>query len=508
MLNKNISKNFLSFIMATIITINLCGCSSKKDRDKIYAKFIEVMATIDPDYSHPELYKSSEDIADIVRVASTTKECHNLDASYSDLENIIIENSLKYSDEQSLIFIDYDYLYSAKGKDIDHDMVMRLSLRKALNNIFKNNSNPEEDICRLKNLVILKGNLNTGDETSVSELSFAAYVGDDTIIVDYEALEKGYQELKNNELSFIDYVALNLEHELNHARAVICDCRKNAGQEYETFNYNQTLMSITEANAESQLYGNDLDMLQKNRDLFVYQAERCQEALTLLLAAFKENRNIDDYYNALNSSNLEELYKFFGLEDTNDYEMFYYVTSTMDAIMERNGAGYFLNSQGYNTCNKREAVLGYTYKLNIFKTSLSDIVNYQNSHGDLSLEEIMFLYNLIKVYITSGTVEKVGTKQVYMVYDEEFLSYFMEIESAFYEYIATYFGVNSEKINQASSKSAFYTDALLSSGSKLTANLENKFPLIKFIYATIPINIEGLDEYSEDVNMILARNKD
>jgi len=505
MLSRN-GKKILSFVMAMVFTLNLCGCGKKKDKKELYEDFLRAVNAINPEYNHPELMLSSEDIDKILEVASSTKECRSTDTDYSKLADTIIENSIAYSSEDNLIFVNYNTNYSSEY--IDRDIVMRLALKKALTNIFENNYDIEEDICRLKNLVILKGNLNTGDETSVSELSFAAYVGDDTIIVDYEALEKGYHELKNNELSFMDYVALNLEHELNHARAVICDCRKNAGQEYETFNYNQTLMSITEANAESQLYGNDLDMLQKNRNLFVYQAERCQEALTLLLAAFKENRNIDDYYNALNSSNLEELYKFFGLKDTNDYEMFYYVTSTMDAIMERNGAGYFLNSQGYNTCNKREAVLGYTYKLNIFKTSLSDIVNYQNSHGDLSLEEIMFLYNLIKVYITSGTVEKVGTKQVYMVYDEEFLSYFMEIESAFYEYIATYFGVNSEKINQASSKSASYTDALLSPGSKLTANLENKFPLIKFIYATIPINIEGLDEYSEDANMILARNKD
>lgn len=510
MANRNKSKSFLSIAIAIVITLNLCGCGNKKDKDKIYAKFLEVIETIDPNYEHPELYLGSDEIDEILRVTKTTKECSNRNSDYSNLENLIIENSLKYSNEDNFIFIDYNCPQSNKNEDIDRDIVLRVSLRKALDKIFKNNANSSEDICRLKNLVIFSGSLQDENDLLSNELSFAAYIGDDTVIVDYDALLIGYEKIKaeGSKLTFIDFVALNLEHELNHARAVICDCRKDAGQEYETFNYKQTLMSAAESSAESQLYSDNIDMFRNNREAFVYQAERYQEALLLFLVAFKENKNISDYYQALNSSNLEGLYEFFGLEDKKDCTMFYHITETMDAIVERNGVGYFLSSNNYDTCNKREEVLGYTYKLEIFKESLGDLVNYQNSQGDLSLEEIMFLYNLVKTYITSGTVEKVGSENVYLVFDEEFLSYFIPLEEAFYEYIMAYFGVDKEEIAKASDKSIIYAKELLEGNSKLTRDLETRFPLIRFIYSTLPISVSNLDDYSNDAKMILARNKD
>lgn len=72
--NRDKSK---SFAIAIVITLNLCGCGNKKEKDKIYARFLEVIGTIDPNYEHPELYLSSDEIDEILRVAKTTKEYSN-----------------------------------------------------------------------------------------------------------------------------------------------------------------------------------------------------------------------------------------------------------------------------------------------------------------------------------------------------------------------------------------------------------------------------------------------
>ena len=506
MLSRN-GKKILSFVMAMVSTLNLCGCGKKKDKKELYEDFLRAVNAINPEYNHPELMLSSEDIDKILEVASSTKECRSTDTDYSKLADTIIENSIAYSSEDNLIFVNYNTNYSSEY--IDRDIVMRLALKKALTNIFENNYDIEEDICRLKNLVIFSGKLQDNYDNSVDGLTFATYIGDDTIIVDYDACLKGYEKLiaSGSNLTFLDFVTLILEHELNHARSVICDCRKNAHQKYETFNYNQTLMSVTEASAESQLYANDLDFYKDNHETFVYPAERYQELLLLLLVAFKENKNINDYYNALNNSNLDELYEFFDLTDKEDYEFFYQITRITDAIAERNSVGYFLSNNGYVTCTQREEVLGYTYKLNIFKIVLKDIADYQNANGDLSLEEIMFLYNLVKSYVTSGTVELVGSNSLYVVYDEEFLSYFMPLEESFYQYIKSYFNVDKKSIEAASEKSVSYAKDLFNGGN-LIKNLENKFPIIKFIYTSLPVSVKGLEEYSNDAKMVLARNKD
>ncbi len=504
-------KNFLALLVALTIPLNLTGCGDKKDKEKAYNDFVKTMATVMPLYKFPDLNLSDEELNSILEVAETTKECKSTDVDYTNLHLMIIKNSILYSMAENRIFVDYNDLSKYDETEIERDKLMRTALERALSDILTTSSDVNEDICHLKNLVVINENLQQGisrEDLNLETLSFAAYSPEDnTLIVDFEALEFGYRELKqrglDNGITFDFYITLNIKHELDHARAYICDCRKEAGQKYQSFNYKQTLMSITEASAESQLYGNDLEMLKNNRNLFVYGVERYQEALLLLLASFKDNRDISSYYGALNNTDLKGLYEFFGLNTKDDYRMFYDITRTMDSISGNNAVSYFLDSNGYTTCESKEDTLGYTYKINIFKTALNDLISYQNKYGDLSLEDLVFIYNFIKSYVVTGTYEAVGSECIYLVFDEEFLKDFLAIESCFYEYLETYFGISESKVSSIDIMS-YFEELKEGQGSQID-KLLGKFPLLQFIYTTIPLNIVGLKDYTNDAESILAR---
>lgn len=507
-------KRVMSLLLALTISINLCGCSSKGDKDKANSDFAKMIATIKPLYDIPDLYFTEEELSKILEVAETTKNCRSTNSDYSNLAHEIIKTSLLYSDDTNRVFIDDKDLPLYDNATIERDMIMRLSLKRAIIEMFDTSSNVPEDICRLKNLAVLNQNLQKeiNEENSIyTTLEFAMYnPNDNTLIVDYDALVRGYNELikdgNHNDLTFIDFIVLNIRHELDHARSYICDCRMEAGQEYDSISYKQTLMAIKEASAESQIYANDLDILKSNRDLFVYEAERYQEALLLLLAVFKENRDINGYYKAINDTDLKALYDYFGLFSKEQIESFYKIIKTMDGITTNNAIGYFLNSKGYLTSREKEKVLGYTYKLDILKSNLTDLVSYQMQKGDLSIEEIIFLYSFVKGYVVTGTFEEVGNETVYFVYDEDFLKDFLAMEESFYQFICTYYGVDISTIDSIIEKDipVYYNEFLVCKG-EFFERLRNRFPLIEFIFVSVPINFKSVKEYAEDAKEILAR---
>lgn len=443
-------ERIISIVLASAIFINLVGCAKNNKQienndSKLVTEITEVeenldeqalinlqsylakIAGIEVSYNYPEYYFTETDYQEYLKIVASKADCQNTELKEpSFISNAILSNSNINGDNE-------------RGKNIIYSLIL------AIIKINNDSRFTEEDICKLKDISI---------ETDILDSGIAAYFDEDkTIVIDYEKIKAEYEEL-DTQVTFKDYLCEIIQHELNHVRQFICDCRKNAGQINKTVSYlnNEDYPSfIIEGSAESQVYNKEVNgytLTDKDTFDFNYYFERGYQSTLLLMGLFKDDFSIDKYYAAINNSDLEALYEMFGVDTKEDFISFYNIIYAMDTLNARTTLCGDLYDLGYTTLGEMEDQVGSSYKVDLFKFVIKDLLN-KITKDELSLNESLILYNYVKANILHFTydVEYINGEYTYL-YDEKLINGIGDIDDIFYEFIRDYFKVSQEDINE------------------------------------------------------------
>ena len=279
-------------------------------------------------------------------------------------------------------------------------------------------------------------------------------------------------------------------------RTISCKDRIEDGQKNYTINVANNLDFAINA-ASSREDNSDLSFINQFSFDYIKMNDKRAESLLLLLAVFKENRNLEDYYNTIYNSDLPSFLEFFGVKSKEELETFYKIASSLnEATKIKNG--------DLSELLKSRNEIGYDYKVDILKISIKDLMNYLLNNQDLTLKEMLYLYNFIKSYVTYGTytdVEKLIEPEttIKYEYDTEYL------KDIYDKFIRQYYNVSLEDI-EAINKDGYYfsqIDYNSSFASELDIyKLTQKFSLLSVIrksYTTYYDDVKEFDNNNKKV---------
>ncbi len=382
-------------------------------------------------YNYENFYPK-ETMIDLIIEEQNQTVCKNKNNDLTELKKTIIENSLQ--DEKSL-FISLESRKKFNKEELERDKVARIALSIALENSFKCPSDQLEDICRMKTLKIL---IQTFDNKNV----LAKYdEKKNSISIDYDKIKKKFQNfyMNQNEKECILYLASNIEHELNHCREFKCSCRETENLSTNIASY-PVLKFLIEASAESGTYNFNPEIMQKtNSKDYSYYEHRKEEANLLFLVLFKENKTLDEYYNAVFNSDIHSLLDYFDIQTKEDAKTFFYIAYSVDAHLKENDLYFYLAEQFGNIYTEQEIKekIGYTYKLDIYKIALKNLIN-EMSKKNINLNETLYLHNFLKSYLLSDIYR----------YEPNFQTSFSQLDSYFNTYMKEYFNTTYENIKE------------------------------------------------------------
>ncbi len=130
-----------------------------------------------------------------------------------------------------------------------------------------------------------------------------------------------------SKISSANYLQKVLAHEINHVRQTTS---LNNNAYYSSLGESPTFAYLMEASAESQLIN------YANIESYAYEDKRKQENYLLLTACFKENKSLDQYYEAIFNTDFTAFYNFFNLQDIDDYQIFYNINYTFNNSIKSN----------------------------------------------------------------------------------------------------------------------------------------------------------------------------
>ena len=460
------SKKIFSMILALTIFFQLTSClaGNKKtsnntpligveESEEDLAAVLEEIEKLKTYYNYPYYYFSNSKYNSLVELVNSTAECENQDNyEINDIWEKILNNSNISTNSKEEV---YKNLAEA--------------LHQALNNCF-NNSNIGDDFCKLSNLKI---EIKSLEVRRVGEY----HNNQNLIYIDYHKIKSApYSE----EIGFLKYLTQVIEHELNHARQYICDCKENKQQNETAFYEHETgLFSfLLESSAESQVYSyEEIKEDKKNTFQYTYKDERRLQSLLLIMGLFKDDFTIDKYYNAINNSNLEELHKLFKLETKEDLETFYNIIYSMNTLTERTVLWGYLNLWNEDEQRIKEAV-GVDYLIDIFKVTIKDLIK-RISKDNLSLSESLIMYNYVKANIVSHNYEL--NSELKRFYDEELITGIGTIEDIFYAFISNYFNISKKVIYDFDPYLSGIVDDLANYYNYISNSNEKKFIIEDFI---------------------------
>lgn len=529
-----------ALVFSSVFPLVLTGCFSNEDiqsnsleersinteddssKEFDYASYFD---SIDVKYDNCQFYISDEEILDIVTAAKTKKECSFIfDGNISKLKEKIQNNSLQYvSNHSEYISIFFDYSSDGQLREIQDvctcafDMVVENLISYATNNL-------DEDICRMQTLSIVLGDTTKIENKTQSrfETGIIPAVTDEDenlIILDYPSIVEACQKELYSDA--VDAITLTLEHELNHCRQTACSCRMNASQQYQSIDYNSPFVSfLTEASAESELYNLEKvkDCEKKTTYDYAYILERESESLLWLLALFRENVTIFDYYNAIFDADLEKLYDYFDLETENDYLDFYCILYAIDSSYGRTSLLFDYYDKDVINGNENNAAIGYAYRNDIFNKVLSDMVEYTQSHSDFSWKENLTLFYIVKLIVLDQTyeLEKIGDDDYQYIFDADFSQHFWDSNLKYMEFLSDYYELDLNTIveeeqmiydNVVSYMESFCAGYAVSLDDDLSQSLISEFPLLQPILFSSYLSDNAYTEFIKENNFSYQKVK-
>ena len=481
---NKITKEIEDALLAEEIELSADCNITNEERKEI----IKLINNITNNYNWEEFYITYDEVCNIIEMSKYNTKC-NYEITYdsSKIVKKIEENSL-------------DYLkFSFKYENIFEQELLKKSnicfedvLKKVINDIIEKSTNDiKEDICVFQNLKIVSGNINRNNKDNITTL--AEYNSlTNVIIVDLDAIKN--MDSITGEINST-YLYRTLYHELSHARQNICKCREDKGQRIYNISYLYPYSSfMIESSAESVIYNQEL-----NEDLnikgeiyssYTYNLERTAEELFFTLALTNDfSKTVDDYYNAIFDSNVEALWKFCGAESKEEIYRLYKIIYAIDGRFDRNSLLFDTRKEMDNKDSVEH--IGYAYRVDLFKWNITNLINQTCSNSNITLEENLIIFNIIKNNIVDMLFTATFESDETIKYDDKFVQDIYELENTYIDFLCKYYQVSKEEIRSLEeneiafnindlaniSKGNYDKDALISF-SKEQKILE-KYPLIK-----------------------------
>lgn len=397
------------------------------------------------DYKIEDYLITDEEINQIISNANTKKECDfQWDEDSLKLRNLIINNSREYVQnhpEFQACFTEYGNAETRNSCGLELIGVID-SLKDCTNDI-------NEDICRMQTLKIVVGNIGN---------NFGYYNDEENLIV--ISVDNIKLDAEEYGLDWEEELRITLMHEINHMRERTCDCRLGKGDETLSINYQSAVSLLDEAPAESEIYNLERIYYDNyNTSDYVNVLERDKEGF-LLLPILMENKNIDEYYNAIFDSDINSFCNFFNAENPDEIKDLYRIIYSLDSTLNRSEFPnrYFGEniSDGYTRGDLLDAV-GYDYKKQTFKIALQNLINYTENNEDFSLKDNLILLYIIRDEIVAGTYDMEAIEDdngevesyIYKI-DKNFIYDITSLNNKYIEYLCFKYNVTMEDISNLS----------------------------------------------------------
>lgn len=360
----------------------------------------------------------------------------------------------KHSSMDMISFFDEQYFYDNEfiikdGVVLTEDIIRYMkdytynAFLGQVNYILKYGTNG--DIHNLMELKIVFDDLHSDKSGTI----FGTYnAGDNLIKISIPNIIASY----NSVYKMQSKISSVIRHELNHMCQYSCnDVIRN--NKIVKLNFLTDSPFLIEASAESALY--NLNMLPINETVnveFTYKDYRKQESALLLCSLFNQYP-IEEYYQAINSQDMNAFFNFLGAETDEEKRELYRVIYAFDSIDKRNS--YIVNVVGNKDTYTKEDYLKMTDKLKnlqyitIFRITINNLINYNIKHSDLTLDDNILLYKLVAEIISEGAFRQFNSKneeEIYYTYDE-FIEEYKIIENSFFAALQTIYKVSDEEIN-------------------------------------------------------------
>ena len=561
-------ENFVALSLALVISFTCTGCQSKEveeeleepfsysqDEEKLnkvvvedsepvkeeeelnIASYLEAIMSVPIMYNYEEYYLTYEQVEELILEAEKEVECHNeysgnLEEEIEELISQIEDNSLNFLEkypeyERILWFKDswFEEINELKeSTDIDLlGMTFDITLKSTIGRCFEDATNDvAEDICKLKELSIVTKRGNFQDDDSIVLASYLPELN--AIVLNVDTIYQNLLNEKNGEelgvLEFDDAIKEVLLHELNHVRQQACSCRLEEDAP-SALEYQDTHSFILEASAESALYnqGQDLEAYSKDKYDYTYYFEREKETLILLLGLFHDDIQIDDYYNAIFDSDLEAFYRFCGVKTEEEKYVLHKIWFALDSLESFNSFPYEVTGEEVLTRGKIQDIVGTSYCVDIFKLVLSHMVDYTFSNSELTVEDNLALFNIIKSIIVEEArkLEETGNEEdpYCFVYDVETKSSIKELENLYIDFLSDYYEMSEEELRDLEQKCDISLYRRIANSDDLSFvyryNFDeclflDKYPILKYILSMSYISKDDYQKFLE-ADVILSRKK-
>lgn len=455
--------------------------------------FLEQLEQVPIKYKYEEDYPSESDIqAQMSRVKTTTQCDYKYEGGAYEVLISILENTFKYVSENK----DCELPFLFEDEEDEDKGLFPTILEKIIEKLLANSTNNlDEDICTLKDYAIVY----SYDGPDDSGILATTYFDEKVIKIYPNRIRKKAEKLG---VTFEQYLSETLEHEINHVRSALCDCREEKGQVYNYVgNY-----SLTEASAESYLKYSGSTVLDI-KDLYYYY-ERRSEALLLTLGLFRDV-TIEDYYNATHDCDAYAYYRFFDVDVESEKELkrFGNILYSIDAINLQNYF-YWSHNEEITSAYFDEIVsfVGQAYKVDIFKMILTNMMNYTVLNSDFSLTDNIVLVNVIKsIIVQEASGDPWRAYQI--IFDADSAEAIIELEEIYIDFLSEYYEVSKEEIRRLeqdtnvrrkiSALTAICSeqDYIESEEKQYATNLIERFPLLKQILIMYPIELTEWNDF-------------
>lgn len=496
------------------------------------ASYLDVITKIPVMYHYEEYYITYEQVEELIEESKKDLTCSyvydkDLDTAIADLLIKIESNSLAFLENnpeyERALWISDEFPSELLNSNDIHDHIKKnfsMILENALQNIFKTATNDiAEDLCMLENIAIVFTNsedlsilgsydpdqkvlfLNINSLCHSSNLANVESTTDNTLVLNEEVLKE---------------IELTLMHELNHVRQQMCPCKISQNPEYSEMTYQNNVTFLMESSAESSLYNLDQDPYEITKSTFdyTYYEERQKESLIMLLGLMHDDVKIEDYYNAIYDSSLEEFYEYCGVKTEEEKYTLHKIWYAIDSLSLRNEFAWELTGETSFTVGQLKELVGSSYRVDIFKLILQHMLNY-TYENNIPLEENLAVFDIVKNLIIADiyiTQKEESTIEGYThIYEEDVVKAIVELEQLYIEFLSDFYQIEIEEIRKIETENSYVFDCYLlatgtTNGDTKAASLLEKYPILK--YALVPNFVSDNNYYTflEDNGLTLRRN--
>lgn len=486
----------------------------------------EKIDSVNIEYLNSDYYPNEETIKEYKEMANKKIECpEESSISYPDIISKIRDNTIeKYGDSNGAFYPKY-----STSTDLEKEIYnnFEYAISESLKHIFsKKNNNYQEDLCSIKSISIVNGSLSGEEEESDINALGLFDKDSNTVYIDYEKIVETYKKINSyrieqekDEITFKKYLTDILEHELNHVRQYPCSHRiKNGDKGEETvFFDNDHTSFIIESSAESGIYNYNNSYEKLENSYYTYTLYRESEALLMLLAAFKDNKDLNGYYEAIYDCDEKKFWDYFELDNDEKLKNFHKIFYAFNTIHGRTE----LSKKAYGNKNKAarkelEELVGDSYLIDMMKFIVKDLIT-ATERDNLSIDDSLLLYMISKSYISdeAKTIIKDEDGSYHNEYSEDFIKSYKEIEDYYKEYLIYKFDISLEELNDIFISNKVKNDLydfdnyvkkdysnISSSMYERSLSLKEKYPVLTSILNTKLLLIYNTNDFDEYLNSI------